>query len=111
MLKDLMTPLERGKAIAAGQAVDRLPCNPNIANGVARIYGCKISDFNTNPLAIAHSQMSAYKAFGLDSIRVFTDLFTIAEAMGAKVLLPDDNTADLETPAIQDIKDISKLHQ
>lgn len=39
-----MTPKERAAAMAKGEEVDRLPCNPNVANGVARVYGCKISD-------------------------------------------------------------------
>ena len=56
---DLMTPAERGAAIANGVEVDRLPCNPNIANGVARIYGCKISEFNHNPKIIAEAQMAS----------------------------------------------------
>ena len=33
------TPAARGEAIAKGLLADRLPCNPNVANGVARIYG------------------------------------------------------------------------
>ena len=107
--KDYMTPAERGAAIAKGMEVDRLPCNPNIANGVARIYGCKISEYNHNPKAIAEAQMAAYNKLGCDSLRIFTDLFTWAEAMGAAVTFPDDNTADLEKPAIFTIKDIDKL--
>ena len=43
---DQMTPAQRAAAIANGQDADRLPCNPNVANGTARIYGCKISEFN-----------------------------------------------------------------
>jgi len=109
MSKDEMTPAERGAAIAQGKDADRLPCNPNIANGVARIYGCKISEFNHDPKAIAKSQMAAYERFGSDSLRVFTDLFTWAEAMGAKVNFPDDDTADLEEPAIHDVNEIDKL--
>ncbi|MEG0898111.1 MAG: uroporphyrinogen decarboxylase family protein [Oscillospiraceae bacterium] len=109
MLKDSMTPAERGAAIAAGKPADRLPCNPNIANGVARIYGCKISEFNHNPKAIAEAQMAAYHRFGNDSLRVFTDLFTWSEAMGAEVLFPEDNTADLLKPAVSRIEDIDKL--
>lgn len=46
--KDSLTPAERAKAIKAGQEVDRMPCNPNVANGVARVYGCKIGEFNTS---------------------------------------------------------------
>lgn len=107
--KDVMTPSERAKALAKGMEVDRLPCNPNIANGVARIYGCKISEFNHDSKIIAKAQMAAYHRFGGDSIRIFTDLFTWAESMGAKVTLFDDATADLEKPAISTIEDIDTL--
>jgi uroporphyrinogen decarboxylase len=104
-----MTPKERAEALAKGEEVDRLPCNPNIANGVARVYGCRISDFNTSGKAIAEAQIASYRRFGMDSVRVFTDLYVWAEAMGAKLVLPEDNTADLLEPAIEDVKDIDKL--
>lgn len=107
--KDSMTPAERAKAIAAGMEADRLPCNPNIANGVARIYGCKISEFNHNAKAIAEAQMAAYRKFGSDSLRVFTDLFPWAEAMGATVNFPEDDTADLLKPAISSVDQIDTL--
>lgn len=106
---DQMTPAQRAAAIAQGKPADRLPCNPNIANGVARIYGCKISAFNSDPKVLAKAQIAAYRRFGYDSIRIFTDLFPWAEAMGAKVKYPADNTADLEQPAIQDESQIDSL--
>jgi len=107
--KDQMTPLERSAAIAAGGEADRLPCNPNVANGVARVYGCKISEFNTNAKALAEAQIASYRRFGYDSIRIFTDLFPWAEAMGAKAVLPDDATADLAEPAIRGVEEIAGL--
>ena len=106
---DQMTPAERGAAIAKGLQADRLPCNPNVANGVARIYGCKISQFNRDPKILAQAQVASYRRFGYDSIRIFTDLFPWAEAMGAKVKFPEDDTADLEQPAISDVSKISTL--
>lgn len=108
-MKDQMTPVERAIALSKGEAIDRLPCNPNIANGVARIYGCKISEFNTSGKAIAEAQIAAYRRFGMDGVRIFTDLYVWAEAMGTKILFPEDNTADLLKPAISDIKDIDKI--
>jgi uroporphyrinogen decarboxylase len=106
---DQMTPIERSIALSKGQSVDRLPCNPNIANGTARIYGCKISDFNKSGKAIAQAQIASYRKFGMDGVRVFTDLYAWAETMGAKVLFPEDNTAELLKPAIDDVKDIDKI--
>jgi len=108
-MRDQMTPMERSIALNKGEIVDRLPCNPNIANGVARIYGCKISEFNRSGKAIAEAQIASYRKFGMDGVRVFTDLYAWAETMGAKVLYPEDNTADLLKPAIADVKDINKI--
>ncbi|KZL91191.1 uroporphyrinogen decarboxylase [Clostridium magnum DSM 2767] len=81
-MKDQMTPMERSIALSKGRVVDRLPCNLNIANGVARIHRCKISDFNVSGKTIAEAQISAYRRYGMDGVRVFTDLYVWAEAMG-----------------------------
>ena len=58
---------------------------------------------------IADAQIAAYRRFGYDVIRVFTDLYTLAEAMGAGVHYPEDETAYLESPAISSIDDIERL--
>lgn len=42
-MEDQMTPIERSIALNKKQEVDRLLCNPNIANGVARIIGYPIN--------------------------------------------------------------------
>lgn len=104
-----MTPKQRAAAIAQGLPVDRLPCNPNIANGAARVHGCKISAFNTDPKAFAGAQVSIYRRFGCDGLRIFCDLFAWAEAMGATVHAPDDATVDLARPAINSVSEIGKL--
>nr|CAE02690.1 putative methyltransferase [Methanococcus voltae PS] len=108
-MKDKMTPLQRAKAKANGEAVDRLPCNPNLSNGIARISGCKISDFNKDPRALADAVIATYRRFGADGAKVFTDLFLLSEAMGAKMKMPDDDTVDLLEPAINDISEIDKI--
>ena len=106
---DAMTPIERAAAIAGGQPADRLPCNPNVANGVARVYGCKISQFNTDPKVLAQAQIASYRRFNYDGVRVFTDLFSWAEAMGAETIHPDDATVDLIKPAVSSISEIQHL--
>ncbi len=104
-----MTPLERATAIAQGREADRLPCNPNVANGAARIYGCRISQFNTEPKTLAEAQIASYRRFRYDGVRIFTDLFAWAEAMGAKVTAPEDHTVDLAAPAVTGIAGIDAL--
>ncbi|HEX3033368.1 MAG TPA: uroporphyrinogen decarboxylase family protein, partial [Bacillota bacterium] len=109
MAKDQMTPIERLTAYGQGQPIDRLPCVPIVGNTAARVIGARVGEFRGNGRLIAQAQGEAYKLFGYDIIRVFTDLYTQAEAMGAKVHYPADETAYLEEPAINDISEISRL--
>lgn len=109
MTLDLMTPIERFAAYNKGEVIDRLPCVPIVGNTSARVIGTKVSEFKGNGKLIAKAQIEAYKLFKYDVVRVFTDLYTQAEAMGAKVCYPLDETAYLEAPAIQDISQIYKL--
>ncbi|BBB90536.1 MAG TPA: uroporphyrinogen decarboxylase family protein [Methylomusa anaerophila] len=109
MFKDQITPLERLTAYNKNEAVDRLPCIPSVGNGAARVIGAKISQFRNNGALIAKAQVESYKLFQYDVVRIFTDLYVQAEAMGAKVMYPLDETAHLESPAIKDIADIGRL--
>ena len=109
MAEDQMTSLERMAAYNRGESIDRLPCNPNIGNGAARMIGCKISEFKDNGRVLAQAHIRAYRTFRYDGAKVSTDLYVQAEAMGAKVRYPPDDTADLEAPAIRDIADIGTL--
>jgi len=109
MNRDRMTPIERFTAYTAGQPIDRLPCVPIVGNTAARVFGVKVSQFRGNGRLIADAQIAAYRRFGYDVIRVFTDLYTLAEAMGARVYYPDDETAYLAAPAITSVDEIDTL--
>ena len=74
-----------------------------------QIYGCKISEYNTSAKILANAQIASYSKFGFDGVRMFTDLFPWGEAMGAKVICPEDNTVDLLGPAVKNEKDIDRL--
>jgi uroporphyrinogen decarboxylase len=104
-----MTPLERITAYGKGEAIDRLPCVPIVGNTGARVIGEKVSSMRRDGKLLAKAQIEAYRKFGYDNIRVFTDLFTLPEALGAKVHVPDDETAYIEEPAIRDAAEIKKL--
>ncbi len=107
--RDRLTPVQRFAAYGRGEPVDRLPCVPIVGNTAARVIGVKVSALRGNGRLIADAQVAAYRRFGYDVIRVFTDLYTQAEAMGARVHYPDDETAYLAEPAIQSVQDIAKL--
>lgn len=109
MSRDAMTPLERFSAYAAGAPVDRLPCVPIVGNTAARVVGARVGEFRGNGRLIAEAQVAAYRLFGYDIIRIFTDLYTQAEAMGARVCYPEDETAYLAAPAINDLAEVERL--
>jgi uroporphyrinogen decarboxylase len=109
MSRDRLTPIERFAAYGRGEPLDRLPCVPIVGNTAARVLGVKVSAFRGNGKLIADAQIAAYRRFGYDVIRIFTDLYTQAEAMGAKVHYPDDETAYLAAPAIQSADEIASL--
>jgi len=109
MTKDRLKPLERLAAYNRGGPVDRLPCVPVVGNGAARVIGARVSELRSNGRLLAEAHIAAYRRFGYDGIRVFTDLYVQAEATGAKVRVPLDETAYLDSPAISDVAAIDSL--
>jgi uroporphyrinogen decarboxylase len=101
--------VERFAAYQRGAPLDRLPCVPIVGNTAARVLGVRVSDFRGNGKLIAQAQVAAYRRFGYDVIRIFTDLYTQAEAMGAQVHYPGDETAYLAAPAITTVGEIASL--
>lgn len=104
-----MKSIDRAKAYANGEPVDRLLCSPGVDVTAARIYGCPISDFSKSGKILADAQIAAYREFGYDGINIFTDLFTWCEASGCEVTIPYDGTPDLKTPAISKVNQICQL--
>jgi uroporphyrinogen decarboxylase len=80
-----------------------------VGNTAARVVGVKVSEFRGNGRLIAKAHIAAYRLFGYDNIRIFTDLYSLAEAMGAKIIYPEDETAYLDAPALSDESGIDAL--
>ena len=104
-----MTPLARQAALTRGERIDRLPCVPIVGNTAARVIGAKVSALRRDGPLLARAQLAAYRRFGYDSVRIFTDLFVLAEAMGARVTVPEDETAYLAAPALASLADLDRL--
>jgi uroporphyrinogen decarboxylase len=109
MAEDLMTPMERARALKEGRPADRMRCVPSISNTAARVIGVKVSELRTNGATLARATIATYRRFRFDAVRVFTDLYVQPEAMGTKVRVPLDETAHLNAPAIDSEKDINRL--
>jgi len=68
------------------------------ANHAAHLEGFSISEAVTQPDTLARVLYSAYRFYGYDLIMVFTDTMVEAEAMGAQVLIPEDDDPFLLEP-------------
>jgi uroporphyrinogen decarboxylase len=104
-----MTPVQRLAAYARGAPVDRLPCVPIVGNTAARVVGARVSRLRHDGRLLARAHVAAYRRFGYDGVRIFTDLYVQAEAMGARVAEPEDETAHLAAPAVTDASGIDRL--
>jgi len=104
-----VTPLERMAGLSAGRPIDRLPCVPIVGNTAARVIGVRTREIRESGSLLAKAQVASYRRFGYDVVRVFTDLYVQAEAMGAKVRVPEDETAYLHGPAITGSGGVSDL--
>lgn len=104
-----MTPRERLAAWGRGEAIDRLPCVPIVGNTAARVIGVRVRELRGDGPLLARAQVASWRRFGYDTVRIFTDLYTLAEAMGATVISPEDETAYLAAPAIGSPADIERL--
>jgi uroporphyrinogen decarboxylase len=69
-----------------------------MANHAARLEGFSISEAVTQPDALARVLYSAYRFYEYDLIMVFSDTMVEAEAMGAQVLIPEDDDPFLLEP-------------
>lgn len=68
------------------------------ANHAARLEGYSIAEVVTQPQELARALFSAYRFYGYDGITVFTDTVVEAEAMGAQVIIPEDEDPFLLAP-------------
>ncbi|NMW22810.1 MAG: uroporphyrinogen decarboxylase [Chlorobiaceae bacterium] len=107
--KDSLSPIQRLQAYGQGAPVDRLPCVPIVGNTAARVLGVSVGSLRNNGKILADAQIASYRRFGYDNIRIFTDLYTIAEGMGANIRVLEDETAFLSEPAIQNLAEIATL--
>lgn len=91
--------VRRFNALLRGETPDAPVIFPMVvANHAARIDGYSISEAVTDTDILARVLYSAYRFYGYDMVMVFSDTMVEAEAMGAQVIIPDDDDPFLLEP-------------
>ena len=106
---DEMTPIERSKAIARGESIDRLPCSPSLGEQPTRLIGVTVSQYLNDPKIMAEAHIAAFKLYGQDGVGVGPDQFGLPEALGAKIRYFDDGLPLIAEPLIKNPDDLGKL--
>ena len=106
-----MTSLERCQAVLNGQIPDTLPVVPQSFMFAVEHAGFKISDVNRNGKKMAEAHIISQETLGYDACIIDFDDATIAEAIGAKVILRDDEPAVVneDEPLLKNLRDIYDL--
>ncbi len=108
-----MTSLERCQAVLNGQLPDTLPVVPQSFMFAVEHAGFRIGEVNRNGKKMAEAHLISQDALGYDGCIIDFDDATIAEAIGASVILRDDAPAVVneEEPLLKDLRDIYTLDE
>jgi uroporphyrinogen decarboxylase len=106
---DEMTPKQRMQAALSGGEMDRLLVSPIILNWASRALDLKVSEFNSNGKNMGDANIACFKKYRHDFVYLFTTTSTLAEAMGTKMLFPEDDAPQVDVPFIQSKDDLKKL--
>lgn len=88
---------------------DALPVGPFIGNHSAFVSGIPIIDYCTKGNKMAQAQIVTWEKYKQDIIFLQSDNYYIAEGFGVKLNYHDDALPTFKAPAIENLKDISKL--
>lgn len=106
---DEMTPIERAKALARGERVDRLPCSPSLGEQPTRLIGVTVSQYLNDPQIMVKAHITAFRTYGQDGVGVGPDLFGLPEALGAKIRYFADALPTVAEPLVKADEDIAKV--
>jgi MtaA/CmuA family methyltransferase len=104
-----MNGSERIRAALEGRRPDRVPVMLHNFLMAAREAGFSQRRFREDPDAIALSFIRAVETYGYDGVLVDVDTATVAEALGVKVDLPEDQPARWAGPRIASLAEVKDL--
>jgi uroporphyrinogen decarboxylase len=102
--------MERMMSIMMSQEPDRLPVFMQIHDHSAKVAGVTVKDMCTNTKKMLYAQLYAAVKYKFDIVASFADVYNFeAEALGAKMLFPDDSFPVILEPLIKELSDLKKL--
>ncbi len=106
-----MNSKELVAAALAGRPVHRVPVGPLAVHYCARLLGCTLRQYSTDPRCLADSVLRYYERFRPDAVWVSADTWVSAEAMGARVGAADENQplGGLGEPLIRSAADLDRI--
>lgn len=107
-----MTSRELLAMTAAGYAPPRLPFAPTVYEHAAGLIGKSMSDTARDPLLLAQAQIAAFELYRPDIVSVGLDVYNVeAEAIGCRVVYPDDGLPYVSGPLVQSHGSLAALRR
>ena len=104
-----MNGRQRTLAAIRGEPHDRIPVAQHNFTFCARQAGLRMAEFRASPKRAAQALADAARRFDYDCIIIDFDTCTLAEAMGATLVFPEDEPARVEKPALKSLADAGHL--
>lgn len=86
-----MNSLERVRHTMRGKAADRIPVFPILIAPACRLMGVRQRDYFLDPEVMAHTLLKARELCGFDGIYVSKDNWVYHEALGGRLVYPEDD--------------------
>ena len=109
LIRTAMTPLERAKAYAAGEEVDRIPTTLSEGETIPPLYGYKMHDYYFSADVMVDVESRMIEDFDSDNAGMGLGLRTMVEALGTELAYPDNSVSYIVKPGMQDFSDLDHM--
>lgn len=105
-----MDSIERTMAAIHGEKYDRAPVIPLIIQHAMQVSGIPHGLYSTNAEMLAKAQLEAVKKYDYDGFHISSDNYVVSEALGNRVVFPQDEPPQKKTEILRDDPELSRLH-
>ena len=106
---DKLTPMERRRAIDAGQAVDRCPAVPFMSEFKCRFAGISVWEFWHDPVKMAEAEILPFNRYGYDRMVIGPNTRGITEALGGEYVYPENGVPYSKGVFLQDYSQLGEM--